>query len=213
MHTVLSQENQPFATSDYTIFVAEVASTLNEALLLDYIMERTKDPVERIALLQQAIDNITGTFYTQVMFAEYEWRAHQMVEQGQPITADVLSDLYTGLLKEYYGDVISLEGDLYRSTWARISHFYGSPYYVYKYATCFASSAKVYKEILSAKDDKAKKAVLDRYLALLKSGGNDYPMEQLKKAGVDLSDASNFQAVIDHLDRLVSQLETELTRL
>jgi oligoendopeptidase F len=213
LHTVLSQENQPFSTSDYTIFVAEVASTLNEALLLDYIMERTEDPVERIALLEQSIDNITGTFYTQVMFAEYEWRAHQMVEQGQPITAEVLSDLYTGLLQEYYGDVISLEGDLYGSTWALISHFYGSPYYVYKYATCFASSAKLYREILEAGSQTATEQALDRYLTLLRSGGNDYPMEQLKKAGVDLTDASNFQAVIDHLDRLVTQLEEELGRI
>jgi oligoendopeptidase F len=213
MHTVLSQENQPFSTSDYTIFVAEVASTLNEALLLDYIMARTEDPVERIALLQRAIDSITGTFYTQVMFAEFEWRAHQLVEQGQPITAEVLSGLYTGLLKEYYGDVISLEGDLYRSTWARISHFYASPYYVYKYATCFASSAKIYKDILSIKDRKAKQAAVDRYLTLLKSGGSDYPMELLRKAGVDLTDPSNFQAVIDQLDGLVSQLATELARL
>jgi oligoendopeptidase F len=212
MHTMLSQENQPFATSDYTIFVAEVASTLNEALLLDYMFARTDDPVERIALLQQAIDNLVGTFYTQVMFADYEWQAHQMVEQGQPITADVLSELYIGLLREYYGDDLSLEGDLYGSTWARISHFYGAPYYVYKYATCFASSAKLVREITSH-DEQTRMAALDRYLTLLKSGGNDYPMEQLRKAGVDLTEPATFQAVIDHLDDLVTRLETELAKL
>jgi len=212
MHTILSHENQPFATSDYTIFVAEVASTMNEALMLEYLFNRTDDPIERIALLQQAIDNITGTFYTQVMFADFEWQAHQMVERGEPITAQVLADLYTGLLKEYYGDNISLEGDLYGSTWTRISHFYGSPYYVYKYATCFASSAKLYQEVTSA-DKKTREAALDRYLTLLKSGGNNYPMEQLKKAGVDLTDPSNFQAVVDQLDGMVSRLEDELDKL
>ncbi len=212
MHSMLSQENQPFATSDYTIFVAEVASTLNEALLLDYMFARTDDPVERIALLQQAIDNLVGTFYTQVMFADFEWQAHQMVEQGQPVTADVLADLYTGLLKEYYGENLSLEGDLYGSTWARISHFYGAPYYVYKYATCFASSAKLVREMTSS-DPQTRQAALDRYLTLLKSGGNDYPMEQLRKAGVDLMEADTFQAVINHLDDLVTRLETELARM
>jgi len=212
MHTMLSQENQPFATSDYTIFVAEVASTLNEALFLDNMFQRTDDPKERIALLQQAIDNLLGTFYTQVMFADYEWQAHKMVEQGQPITAEILSDLYTGLLREYYGEQLTLEGDLYGCTWARISHFYGSPYYVYKYATCFASSAKLVKEI-SSTDEGARVATLDRYLTLLKSGGNDYPMEQLRKAGVDLTEPATFQAVIDHLDNLVTRLETELAKL
>jgi oligoendopeptidase F len=212
MHTMLSQENQPFATSDYTIFVAEVASTLNEALLLDYMFERTVDPEERIALLQQAIDNIVGTFYTQVMFADYEWQAHKMVETGQPITADVLSELYIGLLKEYYGENLSLDGDLYGSTWARISHFYGAPYYVYKYATCFASSAQLFKEMTS-QDKETRQTALDRYLTLLKSGGNDYPMEQLKKAGIDLSEPATFQAVVGQLDDLVTRLETELAKL
>jgi len=146
------------------------------------------------------------------MFADYEWQAHKMVEQGQPITAEVLSELYTGLLKEYYGENLTLEGDLYGSTWARISHFYGSPYYVYKYATCFASSAKLVKEITSY-DEQTRVAALDRYLTLLKSGGNDYPMEQLRKAGVDLTEPATFQAVIDHLDDLVTRLETELAKL
>jgi len=181
MHSMLSNENQPFATSSYTIFVAEVASTLNEALFLDYMLERTKEPIERAALLQQAIENIMGTFYGQAMFAEFEWEAHKMAEQGQPITAKNLSDLYEGIWKDYHGDVVTFDS-LYRSTWTRISHFFGAPYYVYKYATCFASSAQIFKEITS-KDKKTRKDALDRYLTLLKSGGNDYPMEQLYATG------------------------------
>ncbi len=211
MHSMLSNENQPFATSSYTIFVAEVASTLNEALFLDYMLKKTKEPIERAALLQQAIENIMGTFYGQTMFAEFEWEAHKMVEQGQPITAKNLSDLYEGIWKEYRGDAVTFDS-LYRSTWTRIGHFMRRPYYVYKYATCFATSAQIFGEIKS-KDKKTREAALDRYLTLLKSGGNDYPMEQLKKAGVDLTKPETFQAVIDQLDKLVTQLEDEVAKL
>jgi oligoendopeptidase F len=211
MHTIYSHENQPFATSSYTIFVAEVASTLNEALFLEYMFERSKDPLERIALLQQAIDNIFGTFYTQVIFADFERRAHQMVEQGQPITADALQSLYLNLVEEYYGEAVQMD-ELYGSLFARISHFYGSPYYVYKYATCFASSAKLVKEITSD-DKKTREDALGRYLTLLKSGGNDYPMEQLKKAGVDLTEPATIQAIVDQLNDLVTRLEVELAEL
>ena len=104
MHTILSHETQPFIYSSYTIFVAEVPSTLSEALLLEYMLEHSTDPAERIVLLQHAIDNITGTFYTQVMFADYELRAHRLAEQDQPITAEILTEIYTQLLKDYYGD-------------------------------------------------------------------------------------------------------------
>lgn len=211
MHTQLSDESQPFATASYTIFVAEVASTLNEALFLDYMMERTTDPKERVALLQHSIENILGTFYTQVMFADFEWQAHKMAEEGQPITAEALKQLYFSLLTEYYGDAVELD-DLYGATWTRISHFYGSPYYVYKYATCFASSAKLVKEIQSS-DDEVREAAVKRYLTLLRSGGSDYPMNQLQAAGVDLSKRETIQAVVSQLDALVSQFETELQKI
>lgn len=211
MHTRLSNENQPFATSGYTIFVAEVASTLNEALFLDYTLKQTKDPKERLALLQHAIDNIVGTFYTQVMFADFEWQAHKLAEEGQPVTADALRELYLGLLQDYYGDTVAKDS-LYGATWTRISHFYNSPYYVYKYATCFASSAQLVKGITSP-DKKTREEVLNNYLTLLKSGGNDYPMDQLKKAGVDLSQQATIQAVVNQLDQLVNQFEQELKKI
>jgi len=205
MHTILAHENQPFATSSYTIFVAEVASAINEALFLDYMFEQAKDPKERIALLQQAIDNIVSTFYSQVLFADFEWQAHKLVEQGQPITANVLQALYLGLEDEYYGDAVMVD-ELYGSLWSRIGHFYEAPYYVYKY------SSKIHDELIS-KDKKISDATRTRYLTLLKSGGNDYPMEQLKKAGVDLTQPENFQAVVNQLDNLISRLENELAKL
>ena len=204
MHTILSHQEQPFVYSSYTIFVAEVPSTLSEALLLEYMLTRSSDPDERIVLLQHAIDNITGTFFTQVMFADYELRAHRLAEQDQPITSEILTATYTTLLKDYYGDSIDLN-PLTGITWARIPHFFNSPYYVYQYATCFASAARLANDIMQGDA-----AARERYLTLLKSGGNDYPMEQLKKAGVDLAQPDTVRAVLEQLDNLVSRLEREL---
>ncbi|TSJ79265.1 oligoendopeptidase F [Rariglobus hedericola] len=211
MHTRLSEENQPFVTADYTIFVAEVASTINERLLLEKLLAESKDPKERFLLLQHAIDSIVGTFYTQVLFADFEYRAHTLAEKGEPLTADVFSELYGSLLKSYYGEAVSLD-ELYRYTWTRIPHFYNSPYYVYQYATCFASSAQLYKTMNTGTTGE-RAAATDRYLTLLKSGGNDHPMEQLRKAGVDLSKRETVQAVIDQMDELVTRLEAEAEKI
>jgi oligoendopeptidase F len=125
------------------------------------------------------------------------------VEQDQPITSDILNEIYLGLLKDYYGDALDVD-PLGAVTWARIPHFFNSPYYVYQYSTCFASAAQLARELPDARD---------RYLALLASGGNDYPMEQLKRAGVDLSKPDTVRAVIDQLDSLVTRLEGELAKL
>jgi oligoendopeptidase F len=208
MHSVMSMENQPFVYSDYTIFVAEVASTLNEGLLLDYLLEQTDDPAVRVGLLQHAIDQIALTYYRQVAFADFELQAHRIAEAGQPITADVLNDLYYGILEDYYGDVTDLD-ELYGITWARIPHFYNSPYYVYQYATCFASSAKLLEEMRTGDREDA----VNRYMTLLASGGNDHPVKQLQKAGVDLTDPGTVQAVVDQMGALVDQLEVELERM
>ncbi len=211
MHTVLSYEHQPFVTADYTIFVAEVASTTNERFLLDKLLADTQDPKERFLLLQQAVDAIVGTFYTQVLFADFELQAHRLIEAGKPVTTEVLNTLYLDLLKTYYGDAVTID-DFYKFTWARIPHFFNSPYYVYQYATCFASSAQIYKTLTTGTDAE-KKAATERYLNLLGSGGNDHPMAQLKKAGVDLSERGTVQAVIDQMDALVTQMEAEASKI
>ena len=208
MHTVLSHEQQPFVYSDYTIFVAEVPSTLSEALLLDHRLAHTTDPLERIVLLQHAIDGITGTFFTQVMFADYELQAHKLVEAGEPVTADVLSRLYDATLRAYHGDAIDYD-PLARVTWARIPHFYGSPYYVYQYATCYASSARLLVGLRDA-DAATRDATIARYLELLAAGGSEYPMALLQRAGIDLADPATVGAVGMLLDTLVDQLEEAL---
>ena len=211
MHTLLANENQPYATSSYTIFVAEVASTFNEALLLDHLLEQTRDPKERITLLQQAINGITGTFYFQTLLADFEWQAHRLVEQGQPITAKILTDTMKELYITYFADTEE-EDELLYYVWARIPHIYQVPFYVYQYATCKASSAQIYKNVMQAPANR-RQAETERYLTLLKSGGNDYPMEQLKKAGVDLTQKETFLAIIEQLDQLVTQLEQEIKKL
>jgi oligoendopeptidase F len=211
MHTLLSNAHQPFVYSAYTIFVAEVPSTLSEMLFLEYMLKRARDERERIVLLQHAIDGIVGTFYTQVLFADYELQAHRLAEEGQPVTADALSDIYVGLLKAYHGDAIDYD-ELSRVTWARIPHFYSTPYYVYQYATCFASSAQLMKQLTSGSAaDRA--SAIERYLALLKSGGSDHPMPLLQKAGVDLGRPETVRAVVDQLDGLVTRLEQAIDAL
>ncbi|MEO8256756.1 MAG: oligoendopeptidase F [Acidobacteriota bacterium] len=208
MHTLLSHQHQPFVYAGYTIFVAEVASTLNEALFLDFMLSRTTDQRERIVLLQHLIDGIAATFYTQVMFADYELQAHRLVEEGRPVTAEGLGEIYFTLLQAYHGDALDYD-EASRATWARIPHFFSTPYYVYQYATCFASSAQLIKQ-LTAGSEAERSASIERYLALLKAGGSDHPMTLLERAGVDLSRPDPVRAVVEQLDQLVSRLEREI---
>jgi oligoendopeptidase F len=205
MHTMLSHEQQPFVYSDYTIFIAEVPSTLSEALLLEHWLSSVTERDERMVLLQHAIDNITSTFYTQVLFADFELAAHQLVEQDEPVTSEVLNALYKERFDAYYGDAVDME-DLTAITWARIPHFFNTPYYVYQYATCFASAARLAREISEGSEAGQAKA-RERYLELLSAGGSDHPMALLKRAGVDLSEPSTVLAVVDQLNGLVSRLE------
>lgn len=208
MHTLLSHETQPFVYSNYTIFVAEVPSTLNEALLLELMLARATRREERIGLLQHAIDNIVGTFYNQVLFAAFELEAHRLVETDQPVTSDALNAIYSRLLGEFWGDALSPDARA-QHTWARVPHFFQSPYYVYQYATCFASTARIMEEISGA-DVATRTAAVSRYLDLLRSGGSDHPMALLKRAGVDLSQPDTVRATVKQLDDLVTRLESEL---
>lgn len=211
MHSMLSNENQAFVNAEPLTFVAEVASTMNEALLLDYLLKKTIDPAERIALLTYAIRDIEQTFYTQSMWAEFEWAIHRSVEQNQPVTAQSVRDIYATIQDAYLGKGITVD-EYYRYSWTRISHFYQSPFYVYKYATCFATSAKLAEDIMS-EDKITRKEGLKRYMTLLKAGNSDYPMTLLQNAGVDLTKPATYQAIIDRMNRYVTLLEKELAKL
>lgn len=210
LHSMYSTKYQPYATNDYTIFVAEVASTFNERLLLDHMLKNTEDHNERIALIEEAIGNIMGTYYVQALFAAYEYEAHKLAEEGNPVTPDVLSDIMTKLFAEYFGDGLVID-ELQKIIWARIPHFFNSPYYVYQYATSFAASSRLYEKVTNEKySAEEREEARVKYIELLKSGGNNYPIEQLKLAGVNLEEKENFEAVALEMDRLVELLEKEL---
>ncbi len=202
MHSMYSAETQPAMLQDYTIFVAEIASTFNEHVLLDYFLKLpgvTKD--EKIMVIQKAIDNIVGTFYRQTLFAEYELKAHELVENDQPINHEVLSNIMIELYKKYYGIDIRKE-KVKQYVWAYIPHLFYTPFYVYQYATSFAASFKLYKNVCSGDSES-----IDRYINLLKSGGSKYPVEQAKEAGVDFLQKETFMAVVERMDELVNKLE------
>ena len=211
LHSMYSTKYQPYATNDYTIFVAEVASTFNERLLLDYMLKNTNDHKEKIALIEEAIGNIMGTYYIQALFAAYEYEAHKLAEEGNPITPDVLSEIMTKLFAEYFGDSLVMD-ELQKIIWARIPHFFNSPYYVYQYATSFAASSRLYEKVTNEKySPEEREEARKKYIELLKSGGNNYPIEQLKLAGVNLEEKENFEAVAHEMTRLIGLLEKELS--
>lgn len=201
IHSMYAAENQPSTLQNYTIFVAEVASTFNEHNLLDYIIKESKaTKKEKIALLQRAIDDILGTFYRQTLFAIYELEAHKLVETSQPITADSLSQIMIDLYKEFYDLDITKE-KVKQYVWAYIPHMFYTPFYVYQYATSFAASLKLYEDVKLNKP-----GAFDNYISLLKSGGSDYPVKQLMNAGVDLTKEDSFYAVVKRLNELVDEL-------
>lgn len=205
MHSMYAAEGQPSSLQDYTIFVAEVASTFNEHNLLDYIIKNSNaSKNDRIALLQRAIDDIMSTFYRQTLFALYELEAHKLVENNQPVTADILSNIMVNLYQEFYGLDITSE-EIKQYVWAYIPHLFYTPFYVYQYATSFAASLKIYEDVKNNVD-----GAFERYIGLLKSGGSKFPVDQLKEAGVDLTKKDAFVAVSNRLSELVDQLAIEL---
>ena len=201
IHTCYSIEAQPYQLHDYRIFVAEIASTLNEQVLLDYMLKNTTDKNEKIVLLEESIDGLVSTFYRQIVFADYEYEAHKLKEEGTPITADVLSDIMKNLYKKYYGLDLSKE-ELKQYVWAYIPHMFHSPFYVYQYATSIAASLAIYTNIKNNKE-----GAFDSYIELLRSGCSDYPVELVKKAGVDLTKKDAYLALINRVDELVTELE------
>ncbi len=173
------------------------------------MLEHSNDPMEKIALLEQALSNVVGTFFIQTLFANYEYEAHKLIEEDKAITADILSELMENLFKKYFGDTVVID-ELQKIIWSRIPHFYNSPFYVYQYSTSFAASAKLYADL---KNPETSEVAREKYLTLLKSGGNNHPMEQLKMAGVDLSKEESFVAVTKEFNRLIDIFEEELKKI
>ncbi len=202
IHTLYAEEGQPTLRQDYTIFVAEIASTFNEHNLLDYLLQRGDlDRDDKIFLLQKAIDEIVATFYRQTLFGHYEYLVAEKAEKGEPINWQVCSNVMIDLYKQYYGIDIS-EEKVKPLVWAYIPHLFNSPFYVYQYATSFTSSMLIYSRV-KAKEEGA----FENYINLLKSGGSDFPVAQVKAAGVDLTTPEPYLAVVKRMGELVDQLE------
>ena len=212
MHTWNSNHNQPPQYADYTIFVAEVASTVNENLLINYLLERTDEPKARMALLNQYLENFKGTVYRQTMFAEFEKAAHAMAENGEPLTPAALNALYGGLVEDYFGPKLTMDEEV-SYEWARIPHFY-RPFYVYKYATSYSAAVALSEAILKeAREVGTEAALADpdsavrKYLKFLTLGGSMDPLDELKVAGVDLSTPEPVQAALVKFNEVLTEAE------
>lgn len=200
MHSYYSDQNQEFINAAYTIFVAEVASTLNESLVMADLLEKTTEPKQRMYLLNHQLEQFRGTVFRQTMFAEFEMLVHGKIGQGASVTADQLCEIYYELNKQYFGRDIFVD-ELIAMEWARIPHFY-RPFYVYKYATGFSAAVSLSQQIL-----KEGEPAVQRYLQFLGSGGSDYPLNLLKRAGVDMSKPDPIVEAMEVFEGLLDELE------
>lgn len=200
MHSFYTRTNQPYPYGDYTIFVAEVASTLNEGLLTHYLLHNTQDAATRLAILNHALEDIRGTLFRQTMFAEFEQQIHQQAEQGEPLTTDTLSSIYKQLNEKYYGGETVID-DLIGIEWARIPHFYYN-FYVYQYATGISAASALVQQILHEGQP-----AVERYAKFLSSGSSDYSIELLKKAGVDMTSPEPIRQTCQLFDSYLTQME------
>jgi oligoendopeptidase F len=200
MHSFFTRTYQPFQYGDYTIFVAEVASTLNEGLLTEYLLKTSDDPAVRLAILNHSLEDLRGTLFRQTMFAEFEQQVHSRAEQGEPLTADTLSAMYRALNEKYYGAeaVIDEQIDI---EWARIPHFYYN-FYVYQYATGISAACALVQQILQEGAP-----AVDRYLKFLSSGSSDYSIELLKRAGVDMTSPEPVRLALQLFNSHLTQME------
>ncbi len=200
LHTWYTINNQPFVYGDYPIFLAEVASTANEALLQTYLIEQAADKEQKLAFLNSYLDKFSQTFYRQVIFAEFEWRTHQLLEEGQPLTADRLDDLFADLYATYHGPDFVPDRET-KVLWSRVPHFYYN-FYVFQYSTSFVASTALAAKILQ-KESGAR----ERYLTFLKSGNSRYPLETLQLAGVDLTQEEPVRITLQWMDKLLDEVE------
>ncbi len=206
MHSYFSNNTQPFPTASYVIFVAEVASTFNEALLIDHMLKATSDKKIKLALLSRYLENIKASVFRQTQFAEFELRIHEMVEKGTPLTGDSLSKLYLEIARKYYGhdQGICIVDDYVAYEWAFIPHFYYN-FYVYQYATSFTASSALSEKVLAGEP-----GVTERYLKFISSGSAKYPIQLLKDAGVDMSTNEPLDLTMRKMNRVMNEMEALL---
>jgi oligoendopeptidase F len=203
MQSYFSNKTQPFPTASYPIFVAEVASTFNEALLIDHMLKTIKDDATKLSLLGNYLEGIKSTVFRQTQFAEFELRLHEMAEKGEPLTGEALDKLYVDITRKYYGHdkSICIVDDYIAHEWAFIPHFYRN-FYVFQYATSFTASAALSEKVMAGD-----KAALDRYLTFLNAGGSKYPVDLLKDAGVDMTTDEPLELTMKKMNRVMDEME------
>ena len=203
MHSYYSNKTQPFPMASYPIFVAEVASTFNEALLIDHMLKTIADDSAKLSLLGTYLENIKGTVFRQTQFAEFELRMHEMAEKGQPLTGDALDKLYADITRKYYGHdkSVTVVDDYVAHEWAFVPHFYRN-FYVFQYATSFTASSALAEKVLAGDP-----AATKRYLTFLGSGGSGYPIDLLKAAGVDMTTDEPLELTMKKMNRVIDEME------
>mgnify|MGYP000472674459 FL=1 len=206
VHSYFTRSNQPYVYGDYSIFLAEIASTTNENILTEYLLETEKDPRVRAYVLNHYLDGFKGTVFRQTQFAEFEHFMHTEDEKGVPLTSEYLSDSYGKLNAKYYGPAVEEDPEI-KFEWSRIPHFYYN-YYVFQYSTGFSAASALAKKILNQKPE-----ALENYLAYLKAGNSDYPVEVMKKAGVDMTQAAYIEDAMSMFEQRLNELEELIDRL
>jgi oligoendopeptidase F len=204
VHSYYTRQSQPYQYGHYSIFVAEVASTCNEALLNDYLLKTIDDEKKQLYLLNHYLEGFRGTVFRQTMFAEYEHTIHKKAQEGEPLTPDLLTKLYYDLNKKYFGERVAIDEEI-GLEWARIPHFYYN-YYVYQYATGYSAATALSKQILEEGEP-----AVERYLEFLKSGSSDYPIEVLKKAGVDMTSPQPIEEALKVFEEKLNEMEQLLS--
>ncbi len=208
MHSYFSNKTQPYCTSRYPTFLAEVASTFNEVLLNDYMQKKLKDDDLRLSLLMSMLDNFKGTLFRQTQFAEFELRMHQLAEKGAPITGKTLSKLYKEITHKYYGhdEAVCIVPDYIEMEWAYIPHFYSS-FYVYQYSTSFVASQALAANVLNGD-----KEATEKYMNFISSGSSDWAINTLKTAGVDMTDSEPFERTMNNMNKIMDEIEAILDK-
>ncbi len=206
VHSYFTRSNQPYVYGDYSIFLAEIASTTNENILTEYLLETEKDPRVRAYVLNHYLDGFKGTVFRQTQFAEFEHFMHTEDEKGVPLTSEYLSDSYGKLNAKYYGPAVEEDPEI-KFEWLRIPHFYYN-YYVFQYSTGFSAASALAKKILNQEPE-----ALENYLAYLKAGNSDYPVEVMKKAGVDMTQAAYIEDAMSMFEQRLNELEELIDRL
>jgi oligoendopeptidase F len=203
MHSHLSNKTQPYPLASYPTFVAEVASTFNESLLIDHMLDTIKDDNARLSILGNYLENIKGTVFRQTQFAEFELRLHEMAQKGQPITGEALATLYLDITKRYYGHDkgVAVVDDYVAHEWSYVPHFYRD-FYVFQYATSFTAS-----EALAAPVKAGNADAIRKYLAFIGSGGSKYPIDLLRDAGVDMTTDAPLTLTIKEMNRVMDEME------